>query len=416
MARPPTGQVLERPGKDGVRYALRFRACGQRHYVTTDAATRTEAKEELDKVLAAVLLGIWKPPTPTPVVEIVEEPTFHAFASEWMAAREQEGLGDRTIEDYRWALSNHLLPFFKDHRLSEITVREVDRYKTAKAAEGVLSANSINKTLTRLSQVLAVAVEYELIGANPAAGRRRRLKGTRPTRLSVEPEQLMALLDAAAAEKPLLGGRGRPLLATLAGAGLRIGEALALERRDVNVAKGTLTVRASKTEAGIRIVDLTPALRDELALWLDRLPAKEPTDLVFPTLAGRPDNRNNVRVRLFHPAIERANKTLTKVGLEPIGNVTPHGLRRTYASLRSAVGDDPAYTASQLGHEDPAFTLRVYTQAVKRRDRLTGAELEAFDRAVQWAQMGTNGATDSLTAEAALLAMSGNHAAGAISS
>jgi hypothetical protein len=60
--------------------------------------------------------------------------------------------------------------FFENHRLSEIRVREVDRYKTAKASEGVLSANSINKTLTRLSQMLAVAVEYELIAEEPGSG------------------------------------------------------------------------------------------------------------------------------------------------------------------------------------------------------------------------------------------------------
>jgi hypothetical protein len=46
---------------------------------------------------------------------------------------------------------------------------------------------------------------------------------------------------------------------------------------------------------------------------------------------------------------------------------------------------DPAYTAGQLGHEDPTFTLRVYTHAVKRRERLTGVEREQFDRALEWA-------------------------------
>ena len=82
--------------------------------------------------------------------------------------------------------------------------------------------------------------------------------------------------------------------------------------------------------------------------------------------------------------------------------MSPHGLRRTYASLRSAVGDDPAYTAAQLGHEDPAFTLRVYTHAVKRRERLDGDQRQQFERAVEWAQwarMGTNDAQP-LVAEA----------------
>ncbi len=378
-------------------FALRFRAYGKRRYVTL--GTREEgwdqarAEQELQNVLADVRRGIWREPTSvTEVDDSRPEPTFHEFASEWFAAKSQEGLGERTLDDYKWALSYHLLPYFGEMRLSQITKRDVDAYKTFKAAEGILAANTINKTLTRLAQILELAVEYELIPANPAAGRRRRLKGTKPRRPWVEPEQLMTLLDAA---EPLLAGRGRPLLAVLAGAGLRIDEALSLQRRHVNLAKGTLDVERSKTDAGTRVVDLTPALRDELAVWLDRLPNKTANDLVFPTLKGKKDNRQNVRRRLFVTAIERANKRLAELGIEPIGKVAPHGLRRTFAALRCVAGDDPAYTAAQIGHEDAAFTLRVYTHAVKRRERLSGGELREFSRALewaQWAQMGTNGA------------------------
>jgi integrase len=42
----------------------------------------------------------------------------------------------------------------------------------------------------------------------------------------------------------------RPLLATLAGTGLRIGEAVALDWRDVKLGAGTLIVRESKTAGG----------------------------------------------------------------------------------------------------------------------------------------------------------------------
>jgi hypothetical protein len=41
----------------------------------------------------------------------------------------------------------------------------------------------------------------------------------------------------------------------------------------------------------------------------------------------------------------------------------------------------------QLGDEDPRFTLRVYAQATKRRDRLAKPQREAFDRAIEWALM-----------------------------
>jgi len=89
---------------------------------------------------------------------------------------------------------------------------------------------------------------------------------------------------------------------------------------------------------------------------------------------------------------KRANAKLVKDGIAPIERVTFHSLRRSYASLRCACGDEVRYTADQLGHEDPRFTLRVYAQATKRRDRLTGPHLRAYDAAIEWAQMGTNGA------------------------
>ncbi len=395
MPRPLQGRVIARDGKRGTTFALRFYAYGKRRYVTLGSSangwTIARAEEELSNVIADVRRGLWRPPEPPPVIEEPrEEPTFHVFASEWLEAKRIEGLSDRTYEDYKWALTHHLLPFFKDYRLSQITVRDIDTYKTGKAGEGVLSANTINKTITRLAQILELAVEYGHLPANPARGRRRRLKSTRPARGFVQPEQLPALLDATGGKTPLLEGRGRPLLAALAGAGLRIGEALALDRQDVNLARGTLTIRQSKTHAGVRVVDLTPALREELALWLDKCKYKAPTDPAFPTLKGKRDNRQNVRRRLLVPAIERANIKLAELKLEQIpNNVGLHGLRRTFASLRFAVGDDPVYTAAQLGHEDPNFTIRVYAQAVKRRDRLTAAEQKQYDRAVEWARMGT---------------------------
>jgi integrase len=67
---------------------------------------------------------------------------------------------------------------------------------------------------------------------------------------------------------------------------------------------------------------------------------------------GKRDNRNNVRRRLLVKAIEAANKELVELGIEPIGQVSPHGLRRTFASLRCAIGDDVAYTAALMAGGD----------------------------------------------------------------
>jgi integrase len=91
-------------------------------------------------------------------------------------------------------------------------------------------------------------------------------------------------------------------------------------------------------------------------------------------------------------AIRRANARLDKLGIRPIDDsATPHSLRRLYASLRFALGDDPVYVAAQLGHTEPGFSMKVYASAVRRRERLIGAALREFDAALDWAAMGSGG-------------------------
>lgn len=385
MARRSTGQVVERQTKRGTVYAVRFYAADKRRYETlgTDAEgwNRRKAEDELAAVMAAVRAGRWSPSQTK--AEVRGVPTFHEFASDWLASRQGE-LRPRTVADYKWALSYHLLPFFRDFAIDAIGPRDVDSYKAEKLAEGTLGAAQINKTLKLLAQVMDMAIEYELTDrANPARGRRRRVKVAKPQRTWVEPEQLMALLESASSTM-------KPVLAILAGAGLRVGEAVALDWRDVNLATGTLTVRQAKTDAGTgREVDLPAGLIESLSEWKARSPKAEPSDPVLIARTGRRQAVTNIDHRI-KVAIKAANVTLDELGIEPIsGKVTPHSLRRTYASLRAAVGDHPVYIAEQLGHEDPAFTFRVYQRAAKYRDKLTGAYAEAFDRALEWALIGT---------------------------
>jgi integrase len=382
--------VIE-PTERAPSWALRFRAYGQRRFKTLgrpeDGWDRERAEAELRHVLADVERGIWTAQTNAQPQEPTEVPSFHEFASDWLAARRPE-LRPRTVADYEWALSHHLLPFFAPMRLDEIGIADVDRYKAAQAARGRLAAAQVNKTLKRLAQVLEVAVDYGYLPRNPAAskGGRRRLKEPKPRRSWVEPEQLLALLEAAPSGH-------RPVLATLAGGGLRVGEACALEWRDVNLATGTLIVRDAKTDAGTdRQVDLPLGLADELRTWKAQSPRVGRDDPVFVSGARNGtvarQTPSNIGRRL-KTAIRRANEALERAGIEPVSErVTPHSLRRTYASLRASAGDDPAYIAEQLGHEDPTFTIRVYAKATKRRQRLSGTYLEAFDAALQWAGMG----------------------------
>lgn len=394
MARKATGQVKEIPNRDGtISYAIRFRAYGKRPQRTLgrsdEGYTRRQAEIELQNVLADVRRGIWRPEEPVPVPEAPSEaPTFHEFSTEWLTLREPE-VSEKTVAGYRWALELHLLPVFASFRLSEIKIADVDRYKSAKLREGRLGAAQINKTLKTMSQILDLAAEYGLVseGQNPASGKRRRLREPKPERVWVEPEQLPSLLGAA-------DERLRPLLSLLAGGGLRPSEALALNRGVPNLATASIRVGRAKTDAGsFRTIELPVGTVEDLAEWIALSPDAEPDCPLFVNRNGRRQTLRNLEVRL-KTVIARANERLTRLGIEAISpRATPRSLRRTYASLRYALGDDPVYVSEQIGHSDSGeLSMRVYARAVKRRERLSGAYLREYETALDWARLGTTAA------------------------
>ena len=405
MARQSTGSVVEKQTKRGVSYGLRFRAFGTRQFVqvgySDEGWTRKRAEEELQNVLADVRRGIWQPPAqPERAAEPRAVPTFHEFSSEWFAAQKLEGgrkgkgLSPAGAADLQWRLSVHLLPFFAAKRLDEITVEDVDRYRRAKVAEGRIGTTSINKTLTTLAAVLEVAVEYDLIAKNPAKGKRRRLPSAKPRRTWLDrAEHVVALLEAAGdLDRRARASRGqrRALLATLVYAGPRIGEALALQWRDVDLARGTIRIRGTKTDAAARTVNVLPVLHDELVAYRARLGDVMGDALVFGTTTGGRQSESNVRRRTLARAVQRANEVLAADEREPLPErLTPHSLRRTFASLLFAVGEAPPYVMAQLGHTTPMLTLAIYAREMDRRDG-EPQRLRALVNGDQWAPMGTS--------------------------
>jgi hypothetical protein len=128
---------------------------------------------------------------------------------------------------------------------------------------------------------------------------------------------------------------------------------------------------------------------DELASFKAVSRRTASRDYVFATATGARDTRGNAAKRLRRAA-ERASVQLEADGLAPLPDgLTPHSLRRTFASLLYLRGEDPVYVMDQLGHSDPKLALRIYARAA--RQRRPGHRLVAVLDSVEWAVLGGRG-------------------------
>jgi integrase len=86
---------------------------------------------------------------------------------------------------------------------------------------------------------------------------------------------------------------------------------------------------------------------------------------------------------------------LTTAGIEPLPKLTPHSLRRTFASLLFAIGEPPPFVMHEMGHTTANLTLAVYAKQMNRRDG-EPARLKAL---IQGAEMAAIGSQDDETVE-----------------
>jgi integrase len=307
-----------------------------------------------------------------------------------------------------------------------------------------IGPSMLKKLITALISILDEAVEDGHITTNPARSRRMRVRVPKPKRTFLEIDELAALEDAAKAQDaqlpadleidtspastrarvarlyakgtrpnaiaaelglskstvsfhfqqlgiqptPYLGRRA--IVTTLGRSGVRISELCDLRighirLHDPNGAR--FHIPDAKTEAGIRNVEITPDLTEDLVIHIDRLRrAGHPTGpnaWAFPnTRSGRLSRQRAAEI--VADAATLASERMRDRGLPPLPHVTPHTLRRTYISIALLANNfDVLWVMNQVGHADSKMTLDVYAQLQQRVKRQHGA---AFDDLVRKAR------------------------------
>jgi hypothetical protein len=130
-------------------------------------------------------------------VAVDAEETVHVTASRWWQRGGGSARNANSPRTRAWATDSAWTTSSAAHdTTAALDAHRVDTFRGELEAAG-LSPHSVNMILDPRPQILDDAVEYELLAANRARGKRRRLKAPKPARSFLEPDMVVDLLHVA---------------------------------------------------------------------------------------------------------------------------------------------------------------------------------------------------------------------------
>jgi len=193
-----------------------------------------------------------------------------------------------------------------------------------------------------------------------------------PTPLAVD--DCETLLESVPAAGSPADRRDRALLELLYGAGLRVGEAVGLDVRDVDLHRGEVRVLGKGRKE--RVVPLPAATRQALDVWLAE--RSRPGVLAEPLFVSL--RRRGAPRRLSERDVRRVlRRRAQRAGIA--GAVHPHRLRHSYATHLLDMGADLREIQELLGHASLATTEKYTAVSAERL-------VEVYDRAHPRARAG----------------------------
>lgn len=356
---------------------LGYRAGGTRHRRKAIAPTMAAAAARLEQLKLEAGLGL----------DVASERwTITYWLEQWLITEVRPTLRPRTYEQYASVCRGHLIPALGHKRLRALTPTDVRAYLQAKLGTN-LSARTVGNHHIVLRRALEIAYRYGYVEKNVA----RLVSAPRATRYRSEP------LTIAEMKRFLAASRGHPreaLFVLLGATGMRIGEALGLTWKHVDLESGTARIEQAlhrtpvavrgeggsmfalgepKTEKSRRTLALPAAAvavlkahrareaerRLAAPVWLNEW------DLVFTGDQGTPLSDRAVRYE-FHDLLKQAGITGRRVRL--------HDLRHGAATYMLAQGVPMKVVQEVLGHSQMSITSDTYSHVMPELQR------EAADR------------------------------------
>lgn len=324
------------------RWRARYRdEAGHEHSRHFDR--KVDAKQWLDQITTAMVTGAYVDPR-------AGRQTFHAFYAAWAPRQVWEST---TVKAMQLATQSVT---FGDIPLGRLRRSHIETWIKL-MAQNDLAPGTIRTRVNNVRAVLRAAVRDRIIANDPSQGvplprdRRREAAMALPSA-----SQVAAIFQAA--EEPF-----RAFVAVAAFAGLRLGEAAALQVGDIDFSARQLRVHRQVQRADLGKVEIRPpkyrsertvyladALLEILAEHVERhSPGPALTRWLFRGSGDEPPHQNTVGHR-WRTACRAAGVT----------GVTLHDMRHFYASGLIASGCDVVTVQRALGHAKATTTLNTY--------------------------------------------------------
>ena len=291
------------------------------------------------------------------------------FADFWKmyCADMETRLREHTMRTKKYIVELKILPYFGNKRVNDITAADIRQWQNELIKMGY-SPTYLKTINNQLSAIFNYAVRYYDLKSNPCAKAGSMGKSKAEEMDFWTGEEFRRFIDSVMNKR-----LSYMAFMTLYWTGMRLGELLALNPKDVDLEKRTITITKSyqrlgkkdvitppKTPKSKRVITIPEFLAADIKDYMDSLYDLQEDDRLFPI----------TKYYLEH----EMQRGIKESGVK---RIRVHDLRHSHASMLIKLGFSPLEIANRLGHEKVETTLNTYAHLYPNKQTKLAERLDS---------------------------------------
>ena len=276
-------------------------------------------------------------------------------------------LREHTMRTKKYIVELKILPYFGNKRVNDITAADIRQWQNELIKMGY-SPTYLKKINNQLSAIFNYAIRYYDLKSNPCAKAGSMGKSKAEEMDFWTGEEFRKFIDIVMNKR-----LSYMAFMTLYWTGMRMGELLALNPKDVDLEKRTISITKSyqrlgkkdvitppKTPKSKRVITVPEFLAADIKDYMDSLYDLQENDRLFPI----------TKYYLEH----EMQRGIKESGVK---RIRVHDLRHSHASMLIELGFSPLEIANRLGHEKVETTLNTYAHLYPNKQTKLAERLDS---------------------------------------